>query len=435
MERLAEAPQLTVDNMVVSRRNVGRLPLSLVLIALSMMLLGVAMRGPTAWYTGAPDQFSFNSYIFQHIGAYSDITSLYFRDQLWKHPVPYFGYPLEYPVGMGILIWLIGFVNANVMSYFLATAAVMIVCGVAILWLGQHFEGSNMWLLALSPTLPLYAVLNWDLFGILLTVAALLCFRRDRDGWGAVLLAAAVWTKFFPIVLVPLVLFDRVLQRRWGDVWRISGLFGLTSVLINAPFALQIGEQGVRLRDSWLHFFRFNQARPREINFWNFFDSLGLTLEQINNYNTILLGLGVIMIMLAMAWSYTQTRQRSHDLLVAATLAAIAWFFFINKVYSPQYSLWLVVLMALLAAPPALVVAFAAVDLGYFAASFIVLYLSSTINPATDWFHHEVMFPMMAIREAVIFAIIIWVLWRMINHQVSMSNGHIATVALQSDCH
>lgn len=399
---------------------------SALLVGLLLMLVGVLLRLPTARYTGAPDQHSFNVYIFQFVGAYSDITSLYFRDQLWTHPVPYFGYALEYPVGMGALIWLVGFFNNSVMLYFLATALVMIACGVAVFRLGERFGGANMWLLALSPTLPLYTVLNWDWFGILPTVAALLCFRRNRNNWGALLLAVAVWIKFFPIVLVPLVLLDRVLRRRWQDVWRISIIFGLASVVINAPFAIQLADNGVRLRDTWLHFFRFNQQRGREVNLWNLFDFLQLSLDQINRANAVLLALGIGVLMLLMVWSYGRAWRRPQDVLLAASLAAIAWFFFINKVYSPQYSLWLVVFFALLAAPPALAAAFAAADIGWFAVSFIWLYLWTSANPATDWFFREAMMRSMVLREAVIAAVIGWAVWRMFNsYQLPTPTGHL----------
>lgn len=396
-------------------RRVAAAPLIGPLLAgLAMMLAGVALRAPTATYSGPPDQRAFNDYIFQFLGAYSDIASLWFRDQLWNHPVPYFGYPVEYPVGMGVLIWLINVVDSGVMPYFYATAAVMIVCGLVVIWLGQQFEGANLWLLALSPALALYVVLNWDLFGIVLTVAALLLFRRDRDGWGGLLLAAAVWTKFFPIVLVPLVLLDRALRRRWDDALLIGGVFGAASALINAPFAIEPTPQGWQIRDSWRFFFEFNQARGREINFWNFFDRFGWTTEQINRYSAVLLVLGVGAIMLLLAVSYARQGHSPRDLLLPAALAALAWFFFINKVYSPQYSLWLFVLLALLAAPPALAVAFAAVDLAYFAASFILLYLSVLQNQARDWFFAQAMLPTMALREGVILAIMIFALWRIV---------------------
>ena len=264
------------------------------------MLLGVALRLPTAAYTGPPTQHDFNAYIFQYLGAYSDITSLWFRDQLWNHPVPYFDYAVEYPVGMGLLIWLINVVNRDVMSYFYATAAVMIACGLLTVWLGSRFAGSNMWLLALSPALPLYVVLNWDLAGIVMTVAALLLLRRGRDGWGGFALSAAVWTKFFPIVLVPLVVIDRVLRGRWRDAAMFGGVFVISSVAINAPFAVERAASGWGLRESWLFFFHFNRQRGREVNFWNFFDSWNLTLEQINAWSAILLLIGLSVIALLM---------------------------------------------------------------------------------------------------------------------------------------
>jgi hypothetical protein len=185
-------------------------------------------------------------------------------------------------------------------------------------------------------------------------------------------------------------------------------------VLINAPFALQRGSGGLQLRESWRFFFAFNQQRPREVNFWNFFDSLGLTLAQINFFSALLLAAGVGLIMLLMLYSWFEHSARPRDLLLPASLAAIGWFFFINKVYSPQYSLWLAALLALLAAPPALAVAFAAVDVLYFAASFIVLYLSVTQNPATNWFHSQVMWQAMALREALILALIVYAAWRIV---------------------
>jgi hypothetical protein len=379
-----------------------------------MMVIGVLMRYPTATYNGPPEQGLFNDHIFQHVGAYSDITSLYFRDQLWRHPVPYFDYYVEYPVGMGWLIWLIGFVNSGVMPYFLATATVMIVSGLLVVWLANQFEGANVWLLALSPTLPLYVVLNWDMFGIVLMIGALLLFRRDRDVWGMVLLTAAVWTKFFPVVLVPLVVLDRIMRRRWRDAILSSAVFGVGTLLINAPVALEFTPEGWRLRDTWLHFFRFNQSRGSEVNFWSFFASWQLTLEEINAWSALLLAGGIGLILLVMWYSHYEHGGRGRDLLLPASTAAIAWFFFINKVYSPQYSLWLAVLLALLAASPALVAIFAAVDIAYFAGSFIILYLVVTDNPASAWFYNEALFPAMAFREATILAIVVYSIWNIV---------------------
>lgn len=384
-----------------------------ILAGLAIMLAGIALRAPIRTYGGPDEQSAFNNYIFQYLGAYSDIASLWFRDQLWNHALPFFEYQIEYPVLMGVIIWLLGFAGREVWVYFLVSAGAMAVCGVVLLWLTRRYDGANVWLLALSPALGLYVALNWDMLSVLLTAGALLLFRRDRDRWGAVLLSAAVWTKFFPIVLVPLVIFERLLRGRIRDALWIGGIFAACTVLFNGPAAIERTATGWRLRESWLYFFRFNQNRPREVNFWNFFDPLRLSLEQINFWSAALLALGVLLISFVLWRGWRRAVGRPMDLLLPAALAAVAWFFWINKVYSPQYSLWLMALLALLAAPPALAVAFASVDLLYFAASFIVLYLDSSINPAKQWFFDQGVIHAMMLREAVIAAIIVFALARL----------------------
>lgn len=387
------------------------------LVGVAMMLLGVLLHAPTARYSGPPDPVAFSTYIFQFLGAYSDISTLYFRDQLWRHPAPYFDYTPDYPVGLSVVIWLITFVHGDLLSYLLATAAVMIAAGALILWLGSSFEGANLWLLALSPSLPLYVVLNWDMFAILLTVAALVLLRRDRIGWGALLLAIAVWTKFFPLVLVPLVVLDRLLKRRRRDAAIIGGIVVLASGVINAPFAVQRTPGGLRFRNSWLYFFRFNQQRPREVNLWNLFERFGVRLstEQINaaSAGLLLAGLGATM---GLVWyAAASGRGRAGDLVLPASLIAIGWWFFVNKVYSVQYSLWIAVLLALLASPPALAVAFAGIDVAYFAASFIALYLGSAGYPDIEaWMYEQALWPAMVLREGVLLAIVAWAAWRLV---------------------
>lgn len=383
------------------------------LVGTAIMVAGIALRAPIRTFSGEDSQRAFNNYIFQYLGAYSDIASLWFRDQLWNHGMPFFEYQIEYPVLMGLVIWVLGFAAREVWTYFLVSAAAMAVCGVLVIWVTRLYRGANVWLLALSPALALYVALNWDMFGILLTAGALLLFSRDRDRWGAVLLSAAVWTKFFPIVLVPLVIFDRLLRRRVRDACWIGGIFAVCTALFNGPAAIERTATGWQLRESWLFFFSFNRERPREVNFWNFFDSLELSLQQINFWSAVLLALGVGVIALVVWLGWRRTGGRPSDLVLPAALAAVAWFFFINKVYSPQYSLWLVALLALIAAPPALVVAFAGVDLLYFAASFIVLHLSSSNDPAAQWFFDQGMLSAMAMREAVIAAIIVFALARL----------------------
>ena len=360
-------------------------------VATAMLLLGLVLR---------------------LLAAYSDITQLYFRDALWRHPRPYVDYPLEYPVLIGGLIWLAsGF--RHVVPYFCVMAALLVGAGLLVVRLGTRFAGANLWAFALAPALPLYVVLNWDMLGVALTVAALLALRRDRDGPAGLLLAMAVWTKFFPLVLLPLAVWDRLLRGRPRDAGRLLGAFILASVAANAPVALVHAPTGWALRAGWLYFFRFNRDRPLELNGWNLLARWGPTTAQLNAASALLLAFGLAALALLLAVVRRRGGERAGDLLLPATLAALGWWFFINKVYSPQYSLWLIALLALAGTPTRLGGAFAGIDLGYYLASFVVLRLERLGHPAAGWWDERVRFPAMLVREGAILIVVLWAVWRL----------------------
>lgn len=367
------------------------------LATVAMLALGFWMRWPTLAYTGAPEQRAFNDYAFERF-SYSDIASLYYRDRLADHPRPYFDYPLEYPVGMGALIYLLNSAR-SLQSYFLVTSLFMAASALLIAWLIPRFPRGQPWLMALSPALAFYVNLNWDMWAVLLCVGALLLFVRGRDTAGALLLAAAVSTKFFPVVILPLILAERVRERRPRAAGRIAAVFTLASAAINLPLLV------ARPR-AWLLFFEQSRTRPREVNLWNFFDRWNLTTPQINSLSLLLLGAGI-------AWLVWAVWRDRAGAFLPASCAALAWFFFVNKVYSPQYSLWIVVLLAVVGAAPALAAAWSAADLVYFYASFLILGLIRFGEPTTDWFYERALFPAMAFREGMLLVVAGWCLWRM----------------------
>ena len=364
-----------------------------------MLLVGFWLRWPNVTYDGPPEQQAYNLYAFDRF-SYSDIASLFYRDDLRAHPRPYFDYPLEYPVGMGLVIYLLNGADPtrSMAGYFLLTSCCMAICGLAIAWLAPCFPRGRVWLLALSPALAFYVNLNWDMWGVLLMMVALLLFERERDAVAGAALAAAVWTKFFPILLLPLLLVERARAGNWRAVGRLAGVFTLVSVAINAPLLI------LRPR-AWLYFFETNRTRGREVNLWNFFDGWGFSTEQINAGSAVLLAVGLVMLMLV------QWRGISGAWLPACC-AILAWFFFVNKVYSPQYSLWIVVLLAAIGAAPALAVAWSAVDLLYFAASFLILGLEQFGDPV-GWFYIHGLFPAMALREGMLLIVAGWCMRRL----------------------
>ena len=90
----------------------------------------------------------------------------------------------------------------------------------------------------------------------------------------------------------------------------------------------------------------------------------------------------------------------------------MAWVFFVNKTYSPQYDLWIVVLLAVIGAVPVLAVAWSALDLLYFASGFIWLELWK-YGDAQQWFGHYIFLPATALREVMLLVVAGWCIQQM----------------------
>ena len=365
-------------------------------VAVLTMVAGLLFRLPLRDYQGPPaDAGSFAAFSFEHVGSYSDIATLYVRDFLWEHPTPYVDRDLEYPVLTGAFIWLTSFVNSDLWSYLVVSWLALAICGAAIAYLLARRRGSDPWVFAFAPSLALYVALNWDLLSLVATVGALLLFERRRDVAGSLALVAAVWTKLFPVLLVPLVLAQRWSQGERDSALRIAGLTGMGSILVNLPVFLAAP-------DGWAHVFRFNRDRPRELNIWNAFDPIATST--VNLWSAVLLVVGVVVAV----WWVARARDPA-SALAPTFLALLAWAFFLGKVYSPQYSLWIVVLLAYVGAARSLSISFIAIDVVYFTCSFVVLYLIGV--GASDWFFDQVLWPAALVREAALVAIAGWALW------------------------
>ena len=254
-------------------------------------------------------------------------------------------------------------------------------------------------MLALSPALVLYTGANWDLLAILPGVAALVLYRRGHDLSPTLLLTMSVWLKFFAIFWLPLVLIQRARQRRWQACARILGLFVVLSVAINLPFALYN-------RDEWGRFFTFNRERDIEVNVWTIIRDYHLPVDTVNN----LTALGIVLAIVALG-AFQWRRQADYTIEAAAILTT--WFFFLNKVYSPQYFLWLVPFLALLSAPLWLFVALSFIDVIYYVASFQILHFGcpgcdSAVQTISNWDFDHILEPAMELRELLFLVMIAW---------------------------
>lgn len=327
------------------------------LVAIGMFALGMVQKLPCydgGWFYGATAQYTH--------ACYSDIPHLYngrgFADDL----VPYFNrIPdsvsggmeyLEYPVLTGLLMevasWLTphsGDLQTREQVYWLANAAMLMACTAVIAVCVSRTHRRRPWdalLVALAPAFALTATINWDLLAVALTAAAMLMWSRSRALAAGVLLGLATAAKLYPVLLLGPLLVLCLRAGRWRAFWAATGGTAAAWLVVNVPVMIST-QGGLHIRDGWKQFYTFSQERPVDFgSLWLIISQrTGNPLDDVNTYAMILMALacaGVAALALC-----APRRPRFAQL---AFLVIVA-FVLTNKVYSPQYVLWLIPLAAL----------------------------------------------------------------------------------------
>jgi uncharacterized membrane protein len=348
-----------------TRRRIG---LGVVLCCLGGTLaLGLAVKLPCAsgdWSDGR----QYTRY------CYSDIEPLLGTEHLAGGRLPYLdpcptstGECDEYPVltmyAMRIAAWAsastggtAGFFFANVL--ILSIAALVVVVGTYML------VGPRALYVAAAPTLLLYADMNWDLIAVALAAAATLAFLRRRDVGAGVLLGLGAAAKAYPALLVIPFVAERFREREPDRgihlAWAAIGSW----LVVNLPFALAAP-------DRWWEFFRFNAARPADWDSLWFIGCHRLTGQPFCTHtraiNVASLVLFVAIVVLVWRW-----KRKDEPGFPRWTLGfpILVVFLLTNKVYSPQYGLWLLPWFALTLPELPLFVAFSAADVAVFLTRF-----------------------------------------------------------------
>lgn len=302
--------------------------------------------------------------------CYTDIVPLLDTEQLRGSRLPFFDEcaPVEgrncdeYPVitmyvmrlaasisgeGYTAFYW----VNVVLLTGFAAATAVMLYVA----------NGSRALYFALSPTLFIYGTVNWDLVAVALATAGLLLFFMRRDRGSGLVLGLGAATKLFPALLVVPLVVQRLRERRPDGAivlgWTAAGAW----LVVNLPFA-------VAAPTAWATFFRFNSERTAD------FDSLWYiacrhvdlcpSTRAVNVWSFAL-----FLAATAAIWAIKARRHPSFPRWMLG-LPILVLFLLSNKVYSPQYGLWLLPWFALALPRLWLFLAFSVADAAVFVTRF-----------------------------------------------------------------
>lgn len=332
------------------------------LVAIGMFALGMAQKAPCydgGWFFGATSQYTH--------ACYSDIPHLYGGRGFSIDLVPYFDrIPqdvsggmdyLEYPVLTGLFMevasWLTphgGSDQHRAQVYWLVNSGMLMICAVVIAVCVARTHRRRPWdalLVALAPAFALTATINWDLFAVALTAAALLLWSRSRPLAAGVLLGLATAAKLYPVLLLGPLLLLCLRAGKWRAFWSATAGAVAAWLVVNLPVMLTQNDQGdLAVREGWKKFYTFSQERPVDFgSIWLIISQRsGHSLDNANTYATVLMLFACAGIAALALCAPRRPR------LAQLAFLVVAAFILTNKVYSPQYVLWLVPL-AVLARP------------------------------------------------------------------------------------
>lgn len=314
--------------------------------------------------------------------CYSDTVPLYGIEGLGDGAVPYrdswlegAGTPeeqvryMEYPVLTGFFqyanarlaagwLWLADRVPAlpaalPVVVYFDISAVWLTLAWLGVVRAVHALRPSRPWdaaLVALSPLVAVHAFTNFDTLAVAFATAGMLALARRRPLLAGLLIGVGGAFKIYPLFLLLPIALVAARRRDLGQAVRVVAAAALGVVALNAPVAL-VWTPG------WSEFFRLNHTRPADpdslyyvvsyFSDWPGFDpgaAAGAPPVVLNAVSVVAFvaccaGVG------ALAWRAPRTPR-----IASLAFLVVASFLLVNKVWSPQYSLWLVPL-AVLALP------------------------------------------------------------------------------------
>jgi uncharacterized membrane protein len=294
-----------------------------------------------------------NSYLKQfQAHCYTDIYPLYFNEQLSAGKVPYTGHPVEYPVLIGAAMQAVAWVVRPISNpfvrgreFFDVTVLVLTLCAVAGTLATAYLAGrSRRWTalgVALAPGLILASFINWDMIAMAMVALGMAAWAARRQVLAGVLLGLAVATKFYPLLFFGPLLLLCLRAGRMRAFWTTFVSAAVAWLVVNLPVAFAAPS-------GWARFYALNRGRAADWgSVWYFFETEhwpfvgSLTGDSLNLLSVAVFAAGCVLIAALILTAPRRPRVPQVFFLVLGV------FLLCNKVWSPQYVIWLVPLVVL----------------------------------------------------------------------------------------
>ena len=321
-------------------------PLRVILVVLGgSLIVGYLQKLPCRDVSRWKDQFAFS-----HV-CYTDVVASWSAYGLDKGQVPLFDFFVPYPPLTAAVMEVAAVLarafpsDASASTYFDITVVLLavfaIVAVVTTALLASRRRPWDALMVALSPVLILQAFTNWDLVALALLGLAMVAWSRSAPAWAGVWLGLATATKFWPLLMLLVLVMLCWRAGRLRDWLVIAGATVAAWAAVSVPVML-------RSPDGFLEFWRVNISRGPD---W---DSLWLALGDATGWDSrgevSNMRVGAVLLVLTLAVAVLVLKAPRRPRVPQVMFVLLALFLVFGKVFSPQDALWLTPL-AVLARP------------------------------------------------------------------------------------
>jgi uncharacterized membrane protein len=322
---------------------------TIVLLSASVLGMVLAFAEKSPCRAGA-----WNSYAGQFQRAcYTDIYPLYYGEGLSAGKVPYTGHRVEYPVLIGAAMqaaaWLVSHISDAAIrgrEFFDVTVLLLAICAVAGIFATARAAGGQdrRWqalMVALSPALILSAFINWDLIAFAFTALGIAAWAARRPAWAGVLLGLAAAVKFYPLVVIGPLLLLCLRAGRMRDFGKMAAGAVIAWLVVDLPVM-------IAAPSGWAYFYTFSKNRGADWGaIWYLLEYYHVPVlgnSDLSVLNDLSTGFFVVACAAIAVLALAAPRRPRLPQLCFLVLAA---FLMTNKVWSPQYVVWLLPLVVL----------------------------------------------------------------------------------------
>lgn len=319
----------------------------LVLLTVAAAVVGLLMKGycrSKGWES--PGQF--------YATCYSDFPELFRNRGLGDGAFPFVtaGSFFEYPVLMGLIAGVTALLipghgtdNARVLAYFDVNATLIAAVWIVTVLATARTARRRAWdaaMVAVAPGIILAGFINWDMWAVALLALGMYFFSRDKLLLAGVFIGVGTATKLYPLLVLGAVLLLALRTGKPRAILVTAGAAVVSWLAVNLPAAL--GDPA-----AWKYFYQFTESRPAGYSSpWFAYNlvagRLGWKPLEAAAINSLALNLFLLACVLIAILALAVRRRPRLAQLVFLIVAA---FILTNKVYSPQFVIWLVPLLAL----------------------------------------------------------------------------------------